>query len=260
MRRDVEFSVIMVCFNAKDTIGAAICSVLEQSHHNLELIIVDGRSTDGSLDVVNSFNDPRLVVVSEIDSGIYDAMNKGLRLANGRYIGFLNADDIYYSNYTLETVRKKFLWVDSQKAVVFGDVVFFSQANPSKITRFYGAVLFEIFGFRFGFMPPHTATFLTKEVVEEAGFFSLDLNIASDFEWLLRAFKSRGLKRARLPIFLTAMCNGGVSNNGISSMIQISREMGIALERNGCVIRFVLLRLPIKFFYNVLRNIRYRLG
>jgi len=226
----LSVSVVTVCFNASATIGDALASVAAQSHPRVEHIIVDGGSSDGTMEIVRRY--PHVAkMVSERDQGIYDAMNKGLALCTGDLVAFLNADDTYSSNDVLERAAR--IVADGQLDAVFGDVVFFRPGAPDRVVRRYRSHKFSPATIGHGWMPPHPALFVRRRVFEQVGPFKADYKIAGDFEFVARAFGPGKLRYRYLPEVLVRMRTGGVSTSGLRSTILLNREVVRACRENG---------------------------
>ena len=243
----MKISIITVCYNSESTIRDTIESVLSQSYASIEYIIVDGASSDGTMAVVDEYRDRIATVISEPDNGIYDAMNKGIKLATGDVVGILNSDDFYQNNDVIFDVVCHF---DSlpDSDVVFGDVVFVAPGKLEKIIRFYRSGHFKPWKLRFGWMPPHPATFIKKCAYDQVGFYSLDYKISSDYEMFVRLLLVHRLTYSRINKVLVRMRTGGVSTAGIKSRLLLNKEIVRACRKNGVYTNlvFVLSKLPFK--------------
>lgn len=251
----MKITIITVVLNHKNTIADAIKSVANQTYKNIEHIIIDGGSTDGTIEVIKGFEGQISHFESASDDGIYDAMNKGVRLANGEVIGFLNADDFYIDGQVIEKVAQKFT-DNPDTAMVLGSVDFVRSDNLTKPVRFYSVSNFAAWKIRFGFMPPHPASFIKKSAYAEAGFYELDYKIASDFELFVRMLLRYKMTYAKIGETLVRMRLGGVSTSGIISTKIITKEMIRACRDNGIYtnILLVIWRLPIKFITSTMRR------
>ncbi len=227
----MKFSVITVCFNSARSIEHTLRSVLEQSYPNVEHILVDGGSTDETLAIITRYRRPSLTVLSEPDEGIYDAMNKGLRLASGDIICFLNADDHYISKGSLALVAEQVQ--DSHLDVLLTDVAFFRPDASHKVVRRYRTKHFNPRALAWGWMPAHPALFAKRDVYEKYGPFDTSFKIAGDYEWIVRAFKDDTLLYRHLPQVLVKMQTGGVSSRGILSKWTLNQEVIRACRQNG---------------------------
>lgn len=245
----LKVSIVTVCYNSSSTIKDTIESVLSQDYVDVEYIIVDGGSNDGTIDIVKSYGNKISTFVTEKDNGIYDAMNKGVALATGDIVGILNSDDFYESESILSYVVGAF---DKKPEVdiVFGDVVFVEPSDLKKVTRFYRANRFSVWRLRFGWMPPHPATFIRKSAYEKVGAYSLKYKIAADYEMFVRQLYVHGLKYLYINKVLVRMRSGGVSTSGFKSSLRLNLEIVTACRNNGLYtnIFMVLLKLPFKLY------------
>jgi glycosyltransferase involved in cell wall biosynthesis len=243
----LKISIITVCLNSAATMRDAIESVLSQTYEDVEYIVVDGGSTDRTMSIVREYEGRIAKIVSEPDKGIYDAMNKGIRLATGDVVGILNSDDFFEDPRVLQDVAASF---KSQSAtdVVFGDVVFVRPGDLSEVVRFYGASHFEPWKLRFGWMPPHPATFIRRRVYEKAGLYETSYKIAADYEMFVRLLLVRKVTFARINRVLVRMRSGGTSTAGVRSSIQLNTEIVRACKENGIYtnLPMVLTKVPFK--------------
>jgi glycosyltransferase involved in cell wall biosynthesis len=244
--------VITVCFNNASTIADTLRSVSQQSWPYFEHILVDGASSDGTQAVVQDHMGPRTQFISEIDRGIYDAMNKGVARSKCNVICFLNADDFYASNDVLEKVAR--LMAAHNLDALFGDVSYFHPKNPQKVLRRYDSGQFSPAKLRSGWMPAHPAMFVRRAVFDDVGPFRTDFSIAGDFEWTARAFRDGHLRYRHLPQVLVRMRVGGVSTRGIMSTIIVNREILRACRENG--IRTNVFKLLEKFPRKLMERFR----
>ncbi len=248
----MKISIITVAYNSSTTIETTLDSVQAQGYPDLEYIVIDGGSTDATLDVVRNY--PGLVtqLISEPDRGIYDAMNKGVQRATGEVVGILNSDDFYCHSRVLQEVAEAFS-ADPQLEVLMGDVDFVSDEDLQKPVRTYRATGFRPWMFRLGFMPPHPAIFVRKSAYERVGLYKLGYRIAADFDFLVRLLL---IDRAKYRIAGTQwvrMRTGGASTAGWKSNLISTREMLRSLRENGVFssMPMLLLRLPVKYIRQV---------
>lgn len=227
----MKVSVITVCFNAVNTIAHTLESVACQTHSDIEHIVIDGASTDGTMETIERFGPKLARVVSEPDKGIYDAMNKGLDCVSGDIVCFLNADDQYASPQVLSEVVVQMRY--NELDALMGDVGFFCAANPDCMVRRYRSDRFTPGRMVWGWMPAHPALFLRKEVVQRVGRFKTDYSIAGDFEFILRAFYGHALRYRHVPEVLVRMRSGGASTSGWRSKIHLNLEVLRACRENG---------------------------
>lgn len=250
----MKVSVITVCYNSEKTIASTLDSIASQTHDNIEHVIVDGGSTDDTVNIVKQKLRDGDVFVSEPDEGLYDAMNKGVDLSTGDIVGVLNSDDFYESDDAVATVVEMFRHTP-EADLVFGDVVFVSPDNLSKVIRLYRAAHFRPWKLRFGWMPPHPATFVRKGAYERVGKYRLDMRIAADYDMFVRWLLVAGLKWKYLDRVLVRMRAGGVSTSGIRSSIRLNREIVRACRDNGVYtnLLLVLSKIPFKLLELVRR-------
>jgi glycosyltransferase involved in cell wall biosynthesis len=246
-QQPLSFSVITVCFNSAETLGRALQSVADQDWPNVQHIVIDGASKDGTAQILKENREQLSNVVSESDRGIYDAMNKGLDLAKGDIICFLNADDYYDSNHVLSKVAKVMQQEDLDAVV--GDVGFFRKENMHHLVRHYRSGRFTPKRLAWGWMPAHPALFMRKEVFRRVGHFKTDYQIAADYEYVVRAFCGQeSLHYKHLPEVLVRMQMGGVSTKGISATIRLNQEIIRACRENGVATNYlkILVKYPLK--------------
>lgn len=218
----------------------------DQAHTKVEHILVDGASTDGTLEIIERHRDKLARVISEPDRGIYDAMNKGVQAASGDVIGFLNADDVYAHHDVLAVVAETM--ARNHLDALFGDVGFFHSNNPSRIMRRYSSALFRPGRIAWGWMPAHPALFLRREVFQKVGPFRTDYRIAGDFEFVARAFGKQSLRYRHLPQVLVQMRMGGVSTGGWRNTLLLNQEVLRACRENGIPTNMlkILSKYPVK--------------
>jgi glycosyltransferase involved in cell wall biosynthesis len=242
----LKISIITVCFNSAATISKALNSVAGQSWPDKEHILIDGASTDETLTIVDNYRAGITHLVSEPDSGIYDAMNKGVALATGDVIAFLNADDFYKDADVLERVA--LIMEKEQLDALYGDVEFFRQGHEERIVRRYNSGLFNPNRLSWGWMPAHPALFVRRALFERFGLFQPDYRIAGDFEFISRIFKHRELRHRHLPYSLVCMQMGGLSTSGWRATVQLNREIMRACKANSISTNWfkLLFRYPQK--------------
>ncbi|MCE6987717.1 glycosyltransferase family 2 protein [Dyadobacter sp. CY323] len=235
----MKVSILTVVYNGAATIRHCIESVLKQDYSDIEYIIVDGGSTDGTQEIVQSYGSRITRFISEPDSGIYDAMNKGIQLASGDVIGILNADDYY----AFPTVISEMAQVMSSGPFdgIYGDLEYVDSHETVKRKWISGQ--YEPGAFLNGWMPPHPTFFVKKEAYRNHGQFRLDLGSAADYELMLRFVHKAGVRIGYLPKVLVKMRVGGVSNSTLKNRIAANRNDLKAWEINGLRPRFYTLWL-----------------
>jgi glycosyltransferase involved in cell wall biosynthesis len=204
-------------------------SVGMQTYGNKEHVIVDGLSTDNTVAVINANTYGHVKLISEKDSGLYDAFNKGIRIAEGDVICFLSADDMYAHENVLQSVADTFL-SNEQAQMVYGDIVYVERRNLSKVVRYWKSSSFKNGLFRKGWMAPNTALFIRKEVFYKYGVFELKYKLASDYELQYRFFQLHQLNSLYLPGIMVRMRSGGLSNSSMSNIYQSLSECRAALR------------------------------
>lgn len=240
-------SVITVSYNAVLTIEQTILSVINQTYLNIEYIIIDGGSTDGTVNVIKKYADKIAYWVSESDKGIYDAMNKGIRMATGDVVGILNSDDFYTDENVLQTVADNFM--NYSVDAVYGDIHFVHDADLGKCVRYYSSRLFSPFWLRFGFMPAHPSFYCKREVFDKAGLYSLDYKIGADYEMMVRLFRKYGISSRYISKDFVTMRTGGASNRYFRNRLTLIREDVKACRDNGIYTNSFLVSL--KFLYKI---------
>jgi glycosyltransferase involved in cell wall biosynthesis len=227
----LKVSIITVVHNGRSTIEDAILSVISQTHSNKEHIIIDGGSTDGTLGLIKKYRDRLAHVISEHDRGIYDAMNKGVKLADGNIIGFLNSDDVYSHNRVLSDVV--YSMERNNLDCVFGDLAYVHPNNPNRIIRYYSSKDFKPSKLTIGCMPAHPTLFFKKYIYKKYGLFKIDYQIAGDFEYVARVFTKGAIRFAYIPKVMVKMKIGGASTKSLRSNWILNREILRACRENG---------------------------
>lgn len=217
-RRSVTISIVTAVLNRVDTVGRAIESLRAQDYRSVEHIIVDGVSTDGTLDVCRRMAADGTKILSEPDEGIYDAINKGIELATGDVIGVLHADDFLASEDVLSRVAEAF--EDAAVDAVYGDLEYVSAHNPGRVIRTWRAGPFDLERLEWGWMPPHPTLYVRSQVVNRLGPYDTSYRIAADYDAVLRWFGSGQVNAVYLPYVMVRMKMGGASNGGVEQVIR----------------------------------------
>jgi glycosyltransferase involved in cell wall biosynthesis len=227
----MRISVITVCFNSADTLERALQSVEMQDWPDVEHIVIDGASRDGTLAVIDKHRHHLAAVVSEPDKGIYDAMNKGLARATGDVVCFLNADDAYAAPDVLSQVAHEMQ--QHRLDALLADVAFFRANDPARMVRRYRSDHFHPKRLAWGWMPAHPALFMKRGIYQELGGFRTHFRIAGDFDFIARAFGPGKLRYRHLPRVVVHMQAGGVSNAGLRSKWRLNQEVMQSCRENG---------------------------
>jgi glycosyltransferase len=223
-------SVITVAYQSAATIGDTLTSAAGQRGVRLEHLVIDGASRDDTLARVREHGSHVARVLSEPDRGIYDAMNKGLGLATGDLVGFLNADDVLADEQALARVARA---AAAGADVVYGDLVYVQADDLARVQRHWRSGSFSMRGLRTGWMPPHPTLYVRRTLMQELGGFDANLRIAADYDFILRCLSRPGLQVAYVPQVQVRMRAGGVSNRSLTSMKRKSSEDLLALRRSG---------------------------
>jgi glycosyltransferase involved in cell wall biosynthesis len=227
----MKISVITVCYNSDKTIADTLRSTRSQTYTNIEHIIVDGGSTDETLAVVRAAAMPDHKLFSEQDKGIYDAMNKGIALATGDIIGFINADDFYPCPDVISEVAAAF--EASGADCCYGDLCYVQQDDVSRIVRYWKSCLFKLGLFEKGWCPPHPTFFVRREVFQRLGGFNLDYQIAADVELMARFLVAGRITSHYIPQVLVHMRMGGTTNRNLGNIVKQNLEIRRGLRANG---------------------------
>ncbi len=242
----MKISIITVCYNSASTIEDTIKSVISQDYADLEYIIIDGGSTDETLKIVGKYQDKIAKVVSEPDRGIYDAMNKGIKLASGDIVGIINSDDFYSDNKVLDKVAGV---ISGGVDACYGDLAYVNRQDVSKQVRYWKAGEYEKRKLSYGWIMPHPVFFVKKEVYNRFGLFNLSFKIAADYELMLR-FLLKGISVVYIPETLVCMREGGHSAENLKQRMAGWREIKSSWEVNNKQIpKFIIFkRLLSKIF------------
>lgn len=245
----MKVSIITVAYNSGKTLEHTIQSVLTQSYHDIEYIIIDGASSDNSVDIIRrneqAFNG-RLVWRSEKDRGIYDAMNKGIKLATGDVVGILNSDDYFTSNDVIERMVMAF---SDDIDAVYGDVHFVRNCQLDKCVRYYSSKRFSPKWLRFGFMPAHPSFYCRRAIFEKAGYYKTDYTIGSDYEMMVRLFIVYKIRAKYVPMDFVTMRTGGASTRSVRSRLQLIADDVRGCRENGLYSNALM--VSMKYLYKI---------
>lgn len=226
----MKFSIITVCYNSISTIQQTIESVLNQTYSDFEYLVIDGGSNDGTVEILEKFNG-KLKYISEKDEGIYDAMNKGLKMANGEIIGMIGSDDFYPSNDVLEKVAEAFEIFKTDS--IYGDKQYVNPGHENQIVRYWKVGEYSKENWLNGWMPPHLSFYLKKSVYDKFGFYRTDMKCSADYELMLRMLYKNNVSSQYLPKVLMTMRNGGTSTASLSHRITANKEDRLAWKVNS---------------------------
>jgi glycosyltransferase involved in cell wall biosynthesis len=242
----MKVSVITACYNSARTLGETIDSVASQTYGDIEHVVVDGGSTDGTMDLIARHRGSIAKLVAGPDKGIYDALNKGVAASTGDMIAFLHSDDVYAGNDVIERLARE---IQSHSLdVIYGDVAFFRTENPERTVRLYSSKRFRPSRIGWGWMPAHPALVVSKRIFRSFGLFKTDYKIAADFEFVARIFARPNFQYRYLPRVLVRMRMGGASTQGWRSTLTINREVLRACRENGISTNYlkILSKYPAK--------------
>jgi glycosyltransferase len=226
----MKISIITAVYNSRATLADALDSALAQTHPDKELIVIDGASTDGTLEVIQRYAGRLAQVVSEPDRGIYDALNKGIARASGEVVGLLHADDLYADADVLTRIAAAF--ADPAVDAVYGDLVYVSQKDTGRVIRHWRAGEYRPARLRWGWMPPHPTLYLRRSLYERHGNFDQQYRIAADYDLILRVLSRIEGRVVYLPQVLVRMRLGGTSNRSLRHILRKSGEDYRALRAN----------------------------
>lgn len=242
----MKVSIITITYNSAQTVEDTLRTVVDQDYKDLEYIIIDGKSKDNTLQVVDKYKHRISKVVSEKDKGLYDALNKGIQHATGDIIGMLHSDDLYAHNQVLSHVVKKFE-EDPTIEGVYADLVFVNRNDISKPMRVWESGEYKDGSFLQGWMPPHPTFFVKKEVYEKFGGFNIGLKLSADYELMLRLIHKNKIKVAYLRETIVKMRMGGVSNVSFFVKLKANLEDKMAWKMNGLKPKFAtMLMKPLR--------------
>ena len=232
VRKDVKISVVTATYNCESTVQYCLASIAAQSYPHVESVLIDGASTDGTMRILEEQRSHCSLLVSEPDHGIYDALNKGIRLATGDVVGFLHADDLFADEQVLAEIAR--IFEDPAVDAVYGDLVYVDAADVSKVIRLWRAGDFAPARLREGWMPPHPTLYVRRSVYERLGGFDTRYRIAADYDSVVRFFGAGGVRAVYLPRLLIRMRVGGVSNRSLKTIWRKSCE-DLDVMRRHCV-------------------------
>lgn len=252
----MKISVVTVTFNSGKTVRDTIESVLKQEDSDYEYLVIDGGSKDNTVDIIKEYEPKfrgRMKWISEKDKGMYDGINKGIRMATGDVVGIINSDDFYHRTDVFDIINKSF---EENKGIqaIYGDVRFVHPDNLEKTVRYYSCKHWKPWRFRFGFMPAHPTFFTYKENFEKYGYYQYDYHIAADYELLIRHLYTNKVPAKYVPLDFMKMRTGGRSTNGWKANVLLNKEIVRACKENGIWTCMPILFL--KYFIKVFELIK----
>lgn len=248
----MKISIITVCLNSEITIEETIQSVLSQDYPDIEYIIVDGKSTDRTLEIINKYSDKISKIISEKDNGMYEAINKGIKMAAGEIIGLLHADDLFASRYVVSKIANEF---QTKKIdCLYGDLVYVERKNLQKIFRNWKSKSYRDNLFLKGWMPPHPTFYVRKNILEKFGYYNTRLKFSADYELMLRLIYKNKVVSSYLAEVMVKMREGGKSNFSLSNRIKANLEDRLAWKINGLKPGlFTLIWKPVSKFFQFVK-------
>lgn len=241
----MKISIITSTYNSEKTVKDTLDSILNQTYKNIELLIIDGNSKDNTIEIVRHYKklfQGKLKYVSEPDKGIYDAMNKGIRMATGDVVGILNSDDLYMDNMVLEDIANAFS--QSKVDAIYGNLIFVEENDTNKVVRTWKGSQYKPEGFLKGWHPAHPTFYVRREVYEKYGVFDISFNVSADFELMLRFIEKHRISNLYLDRTLIRMRMGGESTGSIKKIITGNKNVIRAFDKNG---------FKVSYFYPVKR-------
>lgn len=249
----MKVSVITICHNAVSQVDETIRSVMVQDHTDIEHIVIDGGSTDGTQEKVRRYAECIAHFVSGKDEGVYDAMNKGLRLATGEVVAFVNAGDMMATRNTVSYMVRAF--AEQGPDVIYGDALMVDPDDITKVRRFWKGGAYDRANFRKGWMPPHLGTYIRKSAYDRFGLFNTDLKVSADYELMFRFLYKHRLQARYVPKVLVRFRLGGVSNRSLAHIWRANKEVYEAWKLNGeRVSPLIMVRKPLRKLGQLLRR------
>jgi len=243
----MKISIITATYNSEATIKDTLESVNAQTYPDIEHIIVDGASKDNTLDLVKKYGKRVSLIISEPDKGIYDAMNKGIKAATGDVIGILNSDDFFTSDDVISAIV--FAFENNDIDAVYGDVHYVNPENLNKCVRYYSSAVFKPSLFKFGLMPAHPSFYVKRSCYEKYGVYSLDYQIASDFDLLIRFLYTHKIKYQYLKKDFVTMRTGGESTKNLNNRMLLNKEDLKACRKYGITTNMFM--IMFKYVYKI---------
>ena len=227
---NIKISIITATFNSAKTLPQTLKSISNQTYKNIEHIIVDGGSSDDSINIIKRYADNKKIFLSEPDEGLYFAINKGMELASGDVIGLMHSDDFYSDNFVLNDIARIFM--NPRIDAVYADLDYINSSNQDQVVRKWRPGIFNVHRIKFGWMPPHPTLYIRNSCIEKFGLYDTQFRISSDYDFVLRYFSSVGFRAHYMPRVIVKMRLGGISNQSIKTVILKSYEDYLAIKKN----------------------------
>jgi len=240
----MKVSIITVTYNSEKYLADCIKSVRRQNYKDIEHIIVDGKSSDGTVKIIRDHSEHISHWISESDRGMYDAINKGIQLATGDVIGVLNSDDMLASADAIRTIADCFMHSDTDS--VYGDLVYVDPEDTQKILRFWKGVSYKRFRFRYGWMPAHPTFYMRRNLIKQYGLYENHYYTAADYEFMARYLYKYRVTSTYLDQMIIKMRSGGASNDHLLSRLRANRRDYLAMKKNN---------IPFSFLVSILKPI-----
>jgi len=238
----MKISIITVTYNSEKYLQDCIDSVRKQNYKNIEHIIIDGKSTDGTLTIIRKNSKYISSWISETDRGMYDAINKGIKMATGDVIGVLNSDDMLASADVIRTIADCFEQEHTDS--VYGDLVYVDPINTHKIIRFWKGISYKRYRFRYGWMPAHPTFYIRRKLIDNFGLYESHYYTAADYEFMARYLFKHKVKSCYLDLMVVKMRTGGLSNVTLKGRLRANRRDYLAMKKN---------RIPFSFLVSILK-------
>lgn len=238
----MKVSIITVTMNSEKYLSDCINSVHRQNYRDIEHIIIDGKSTDGTLNIILQNLNHISYWVSETDRGMYDAINKGLEMATGDVVGILNSDDMFATADAVKSIVDCFETTGTDS--VYGDLVYVDACNTQKILRYWKGVSYKRSRFRYGWMPAHPTFYMRRELIEQYGIYENHYYTAADYEFMARYLFLHKVSSRYIDTMLVKMRSGGISNENLKSRLRANRRDFLAMRKN---------KIPFSFFVSILK-------
>jgi len=230
----MKVSIVTATYNCGRTLRASLDSLARQTYRKIEHVIVDGASTDDTLRLIENYAenvDYEVKLISEPDEGVYDALNKGIKLATGDVVGLLHSDDMFASDRVIERIVE--VLSSNEYDGCYGDIVYVDREDTSKMVRYWKAGKYNRKKLLLGWMPPHPTCFLKRSVYERFGLFDTSYKIAADYDFMVRILYTGGVRLAYIPEVITIMRSGGMSNKSLKNRILVLRENYAVMKKHG---------------------------